>query len=222
MLEEHGIALIGADGMWSNVARAAARLPPPEFRAPHRLARAGPGGCGRGGISRSRLVHLWLGHNAHLVHYPVKGGALINIVAIVHDEWNEPGWSAAGDRDEMLRALSRAGPGRRCARCSRMPDRWQKWALYDRAAVPRGEGPVTLLGDAAHPMLPFLAQGAGMAIEDAAVLADMLARTRRSSRRPAPLRRRAWHRTARAQQMLPPAGPNLSPDADRRRSCAIW
>ena len=56
-----------------------------------------------------------------------------------------------------------------------MPDRWLKWALYDRQAPFRGgAGPVTLIGDAAHPMLPFLAQGAGMAIEDAAVLADML------------------------------------------------
>jgi salicylate hydroxylase len=56
-----------------------------------------------------------------------------------------------------------------------IPQRWLKWALYDRAAAFRGgEGPVTLIGDAAHPMLPFLAQGAGMAIEDSAVLARAL------------------------------------------------
>ena len=56
---------------------------------------------------RAPLVHLWLGLDAHLVHYPVKGGRLINIVAIVHDEWNETGWSAAGDRDEILRHFAR-------------------------------------------------------------------------------------------------------------------
>jgi salicylate hydroxylase len=56
------------------------------------------------------------------------------------------------------------------------PDTWTKWALYDRPSLNRwGKGPITLLGDAAHPMLPFLAQGAAMAIEDAAVLADSLA-----------------------------------------------
>ena len=58
-----------------------------------------------------------------------------------------------------------------------VPERWQKWALYDLPPLSTwGTGPVTLLGDAAHPMLPFLAQGAAMAIEDAAILADQMAR----------------------------------------------
>ena len=71
-----------------------------------------------------------------------------------------------------------------------MPERWQKWALFDRpAGRPRRKDPVTLIGDAAHPMLPFLAQGGAMAIEDAAVLAHCLEqRDRRSGARVARLR----------------------------------
>ncbi len=128
---------------------------PPEFRAP--------------------FVHLWLGLDAHLVHYPVKGGRLINIVGIVHDEWNETGWSAAGQRAEILRHFARWSWADKARDLIAIPDRWLKWALYERNSAPRpGAGPVTLIGDAAHPMLPFLAQGAGMAIEDAAVLASFL------------------------------------------------
>ena len=83
-----------------------------------------------------------------------------------------------------------------------MPERWLKWALYDRAEPFRGgSGPVTLIGDAAHPMLPFLAQGAGMAIEDAAVLAAHAGGLRRrSGRRAARLRGRALASHHRAQQ----------------------
>src|SRR5205823_10363226 len=122
------------------------------------------------------MVHLWLGQDAHLVHYPVKGGALINIVAIVNDEWQLTGWSAAGEHDELLHHFSRWDWAQPARDLLMLPDRWHKWALFDRKRPHRGgRGPVTLLGDAAHPMLPFLAQGAGMAIEDGAVLADALA-----------------------------------------------
>ena len=61
---------------------------------------------------REPLVHLWLGLDAHLVHYPVRAGRLINIVAIVHDEWNETGWSAPASAPKSC-AISRAGPGPR-------------------------------------------------------------------------------------------------------------
>jgi salicylate hydroxylase len=110
------------------------------------------------------------------VLYPVSGGAAVNVVAIVRDDWHEPGWSAPGAHEDLLAHYSDWPPLIR--NLLALPDRWLKWALHDRTRLRRwGKGPVTLLGDAAHPMLPFLAQGAAMAIEDAYVLADCLGRT---------------------------------------------
>jgi salicylate hydroxylase len=200
VLDERGVALIGADGIWSSIA---ARLSPPQqlmFR--HRTAwRALISADAAPEEFRQPVVHLWLGHDAHLVHYPVKAGRLINIVCIVHDEWSETGWSTAGDRAEMLRHFIRWAWSEKARSLITIPDRWLKWALYDRTDPFRGsKAPVTLIGDAAHPMLPFLAQGAGMAIEDAAVLADMLAKYLDD---PSDALRAyegaRWHRTLRAQ-----------------------
>jgi salicylate hydroxylase len=174
--EERGFALIGADGLWSVVASQLRGQQRPRFA--HRTAwRALVPADGAPAEFRAPLVHLWLGLDAHLVHYPVKGGRLINIVGIVYDEWNKQGWSAAGDRDEILRRFARGSWAEKARALIAMPDQWLKWGLYDRRTPFRGgTGAVTLMGDAAHPMLPFLAQGAAMAIEDAAVLAAMLGR----------------------------------------------
>jgi salicylate hydroxylase len=176
--DERGVALIGADGIWSSVGAKLRRQRGPRFA--HRTAwRALLPAEAVPAEFRSPFVHLWLGLDAHLVHYPVKAGRLINIVGIVHDEWNETGWSAAGEKAEILRHFARWSWAEKARDLIAIPDRWQKWALYDRKTPFRGGvGPVTLIGDAAHPMLPFLAQGAGMAIEDAAVLADRLGQYR--------------------------------------------
>jgi salicylate hydroxylase len=103
----------------------------------------------------------------------------MNVVAILRDDWREPGWSAPGDKAELLARFSGAAWREPARELIGAADRWQKWALYDCAPLRHWSrrGPVTLLGDAAHPMLPFLAQGAAMAIEDAAVIAQCLART---------------------------------------------
>jgi salicylate hydroxylase len=171
--EEHGIALIGADGLWSTVrARLGDRRPPrfarhsawramlptklllPEFREP--------------------VVSLWLGPDAHLVLYPVRAGHALNIVAVIKDDWQEPGWSGRGAPEQLLARFARWPP--LIHNLLALPDRWLKWALFDRLPLHRSDsGPVALLGDAAHPVLPFLAQGAAMAIEDAHVLAERLA-----------------------------------------------
>ena len=106
VIDERGIALIGADGLWSTVATPLIRQPRPRFA--HRTAwRALIPADSVPDEFRAPVVHLWLGLDAHLVHYPVKGGRLINIVAIVHDEWRKTGWSAAGDRAEILRHFAR-------------------------------------------------------------------------------------------------------------------
>jgi salicylate hydroxylase len=176
IVDERGMALIGADGIWSSVADRLHRQSKPEFV--HRTAwRALVPAEAVPLHFRSDMVNLWLGLDAHLVLYPVRAGRLINIVGIVRDDWNKTGWQAAGDRAEILRHFARFSWADEVRALIAIPDRWLKWALHDRRAPFRGgAGPVTLIGDAAHPMLPFLAQGAGMAIEDAAVLADSLKR----------------------------------------------
>jgi salicylate hydroxylase len=173
-IDEHGIALVGADGLWSTMRGKLGDRAPPRFRnrtawrALIPVGRAPP-------TARETATALWLGPDAHLVHYPVKGGAMINLVAIVSDDRRVTGWSAAGRRGDLVARFSRWHADARALIAA--PQTWQRWSLYDRSLPhPWGVGPVTLLGDAAHPMLPFLAQGGAMAIEDAAVLAACLAR----------------------------------------------
>jgi salicylate hydroxylase len=176
VVEEQGLALIGADGIWSTVRARLRRQREPVFR--HRTAwRALVPANDLPAAWREPFINLWLGLDSHLVHYPVKSGALVNIVAIVNDEWREPGWHASGDGDELLRNFARFSWTERARDLLRVPQRWQKWALYDRSGPPgSGTGAVTLMGDAAHPALPFLAQGGALAIEDAAVLAATLSK----------------------------------------------
>jgi salicylate hydroxylase len=202
MIEERGLALIGADGLWSSVGARLHHERKPVFA--HRTAwRALIPADAVPAEFRAPVVHLWLGLDAHLVHYPVKAGRLINLVAIVHDGWSGTGWSAAGERAEILRHFARFAWSERARALIALPEQWLKWALYHRREpFAGGAGPMTLIGDAAHPMLPFLGQGAGIAIEDAAVLADQLARgiadPARALRAYEAVRR---ERTARAQKM---------------------
>jgi salicylate hydroxylase len=172
-----GIALVGADGLWSSVRARLVDHAPPRY-AGRTAWRALVPAEAVAPQWREPVVNLWLGPDSHLVHYPVKAGGMINVVAIVSDDWNEPGWSAPGFREELLRRFELEGWTLEARALLAAPERWLKWALADRPPIARwSEGPVTLLGDAAHPMLPFLAQGAAMAIEDAAVLANCLAKT---------------------------------------------
>lgn len=125
------------------------------------------------GLSRDS-IGLWIGPDAHFVHYPIRGGGQINAVAIVRDDWEGPGWSQPGDAEWIARRFRRWAPVVRAS--VKAAPRWLKWPLL--TVSPSGtwvRGSVALLGDAAHAMLPFLAQGGAMAIEDAAVLGRALA-----------------------------------------------
>ena len=176
--DEQGIALVCADGLWSRLRLRLGHFVKPAFR--RRVAwRALVPAASVAPDLRAGMVRLWLGDRAHLVSYPVKAGKLINVVAIVDDDRSdEPGWNEPGARQEIVaRFASRRWTGA-VQELIAQPERWQRWALHDLPPLGRwGDGPVTLLGDAGHPMLPFLAQGAAMAIEDAAVLAASMART---------------------------------------------
>jgi salicylate hydroxylase len=177
-IEHRGAALIGADGLWSSLRGGLGHRRAPRF-AGHSAWRALAPAEAVAPQLRAPAVNLWLGSAAHLVHYPVRGGSLVNVVAIMRDDWHETGWSAPAERAEILARYSAAAWSATARALLAAPPHWQKWALYDRAPLARwGTGAVTLLGDAAHPMLPYLAQGAAMAIEDAAVLAQRLAETR--------------------------------------------
>jgi salicylate hydroxylase len=130
--------------------------------------------------ARALQVNLAMGRDAHLVHYPVAGGRLVNVVLVrradaPRDETARGGWSAHGDAAALADTLKdMARPARDLV--AAVSD-WQVWSLYDLAPLAAwSRGPITLLGDAAHPVPPFLAQGAALAIEDAAILAQEVAR----------------------------------------------
>jgi len=162
-------ALVTADGVWG---RLGGCVPPrfSGFTAWRGLARAGAAPA----LAQASEVGLWLGPGAHLVHYPIRGGEQVNIVAVLEDRVPQEGWSRSGNADTLAAAFAAFdGAARDLIAC--VPH-WRIWSLFDREPLDRwGEGSATLLGDAAHPMLPFLAQGAAMAIEDASTLARELA-----------------------------------------------
>jgi salicylate hydroxylase len=172
--QELALALIGADGIWSTVRQHLFPDVQPQFSG----LIAWRGTLETRQLPReyaSQRVQLWMGPNAHLVAYPISGARQINVVAVVPGKWNRPGWSAPGDGNELkniFAAPTWPGPARMVIGAV---DGWRKFALF---TLPDGGewtgGAIALLGDAAHAMLPFAAQGAGMAIEDAAVLAKCL------------------------------------------------
>lgn len=174
-LDERGIAFIAADGLWSATRARLGYGAAPRF-AGRSAWRAVVPAKDLAPQFRQPLVQLWLGRNAHLVHYPVRGGSLINVVAIMEDSWNAPGWSEPATRADLLQRFSTQYWAPQALAVVSAPDAWLKWALYDRRPLLSwSQGPAALLGDAAHPMQPYLAQGAAMAIEDAAVVAQCLA-----------------------------------------------
>ncbi|MEX0729630.1 MAG: 3-hydroxybenzoate 6-monooxygenase [Aquisalimonadaceae bacterium] len=122
---------------------------------------------------RWNAATLWAGPKYHLVHYPLRGWELFNIVATFHSERTTEGAGEEGSREEILARFGSLVPKAR--RILETPESWRLWVLCDREPVDNWtDGRVTLLGDAAHPTLQYFAQGACMAIEDAVCLADKL------------------------------------------------
>ena len=119
---------------------------------------------------------VWLGPKKHFVQYLVKGGKFLNCVCLVEqNDWINEDWSEKGDISELKNIYSDWHPEIQEILESTNPDSLYKWGLHDRAPLNKwSKGRFSLLGDAAHPMLPFVAQGAAMAIEDGIVLASSL------------------------------------------------
>lgn len=164
--------LVGADGLWSR-SRGLIGLPGPAAFSGCVAWRALVPAASAPASARENRTNLWLGPGAHLVHYPIRGGSEINVVAIVEQNWRERGWSEPGDSDWISQRFAKWAPDARDLIGA--AERWLRWSMFDRPPEPRWtRGRAALLGDAAHPMLPFLAQGAAQAIEDAGALARAL------------------------------------------------
>ncbi|MEO7392641.1 MAG: FAD-dependent monooxygenase [Ramlibacter sp.] len=206
--EAEGDALVGADGVWSDV-RAQVWRDSAAASTGHLAYRGLVAQQDLPAALRSQEITVWLGPRMHLVAYPVRGGDQLNVVAIVQGATQErpQHWNHAGNRTDLdaemgqlcasLRDLVHAMPG------------WRLWVLHARAPVASADemvrGRVVLLGDAAHPMRPYFAQGAGMAIEDARELGHSLSAVSHGEIDvPMALRRYAfgrWQRCARVQDL---------------------
>jgi salicylate hydroxylase len=190
--------LVGADGIHS-VIRAALTEPVPPVHSGMSAFRALVPAQAAPDFARRPAQSVWLGPGHHVVHYPVSGGELINMVAVgPADDRDTESWTAMATVEEFVAEYK--GWDHRLTtliKAARTPGRW---ALLIRQPLPRWtQGPVTLLGDAAHPMLPFLGQGAAQAFEDAAVLAVCLAADRDDPQRA--LRRYETERLDRASRV---------------------
>lgn len=172
--EEEGDILIGADGIHSSVRTALLGEDAPRFTGVI---------CWRGQVDAARLPpgHIppdslnWMGPGGCIVHYYVRPEKLVNWIAHRRvNVWAEESWSLPGDKKELMDAFPGWHPS--LMTLFEATEKCFKWALFDRDPLPQWSvGRVSLLGDSAHPMLPFFAQGGAIAMEDGLVLARVLA-----------------------------------------------
>jgi len=173
-----GPILVGADGLWSAVRGALAPASAPRTAGAAATRTVIP--AGQAEALATEAVGVWLSPEAHVVHYPVRQGKEIAVVVIARDGEARQGrgWDAGADAGRLQHRLAGFHPSLVQALDPGRGDRvWREWTLH---ALPRltawAQGRIVLLGDAAHPLLPYLAQGGALALEDAVVLADGLRR----------------------------------------------
>ena len=196
--------LLGADGLWSQVRKQVVADDAPPRVTGHLAFRAMVPQSDLSAHLRSQVVTAWMGPDFHAVHYPVRSGEWLNVVCIVHGTvaGDPQSWDHSANAHELRSRMELAG-GALHELIHAIP-LWRLWPLTDRepmtSAAQHAKGRIALLGDAAHPMRPYLAQGAGMAIEDAAALAHCLQEVPNDV--PQALARYAamrWQRNARVQ-----------------------
>ena len=176
-----GDVMIGADGLWSRT-RALTFSDGSPAATGHVAYRSLIPTASLPESLQTSVVTVWLGPHVHIVQYPVRGGDAMNVVVIASGEplTDATGWSNAVDSKRVMRAVGTAcSPlGELLEAVEHTEQGWMAWQLFDRPPVTDASalcrGRIALMGDAAHPMRPYLAQGAGMAIEDAQVLAQVL------------------------------------------------
>jgi 2-polyprenyl-6-methoxyphenol hydroxylase-like FAD-dependent oxidoreductase len=168
-----GRALIGCDGMWSRIREKIVGDGAPRISG--HIAY-------RGVLKHAEVPEdlwrpdmvIWAGPRTHFVHYPLRRGELYNLVAVFHSDKYVEGWNAEADPEELFTRFKGQRP--EVLRLLERIETWRMWVLCDREPIKDwSKGRVTLLGDAAHPMLQYLAQGACMATEDAVWLAEKAA-----------------------------------------------
>ena len=171
-----GAALIGADGLWSNVRRQVTADGAPRVSG-HTTYRSVIPTEHMPEDLRWNAATLWAGPKCHIVHYPLSGWKVFNLVVTYHNDAPEPVAGKPVPVEEVRRGFTHV-----CQRAQSIISHgkdWRMWVLCDREPTDRWiDGRVALLGDAAHPMLQYMAQGACMAMEDAVCLADLLAQDR--------------------------------------------
>ena len=167
-----GELLIGADGLWSNVRNQLVGDGKPRVSGHIAYRAVIPTSTVPKHLQQKDVV-LWAGPKTHLVHYPLRRGEVYNLVVVFHSSRYEEGWDTYGDPEELLERFKGERP--EVLEFLAMVNAWKMWVLCDREPIKGwSKGRIVLLGDAAHPMLQYLAQGACMATEDAVVLANKL------------------------------------------------
>ncbi len=168
-----GAGLIGADGLWSNVRKQVVADGPPRV-AGHTTYRSVIPTERMPQDLRWNAATLWAGPKCHLVHYPLSGWKVFNLVITCHNDAREPAAGVPVPEPEVMQGFAHVHEKAR--KIIQTGKDWKYWVLCDRDPIDRWvDGRVALLGDAAHPMLQYMAQGACMALEDAVCLAHMVA-----------------------------------------------